>query len=143
MKKKEAMIKTLADGTRVRKSTWVQGNFVYYCQKGERVLWPNGELYSAFPCNMEEDGWEVYREKIVAKGVAELFEKHKEVCQKSGKDKLRWQSSFGVIWTYTDSFRSCVFARKEVDSGHVIWDSRNISETFTLLDDAEGAPSAT
>lgn len=143
MKKKEAMIKTLADGTRVRKRDWCPKSYVYYCPEDGKVYWCTGGLFASANFNLEEDGWEVYREEVVAKGVAELFEKHKEICQKASKEKLRWQSSFGVICTYTNPFNLVVFSRKEADFVHVIWDSQNISETFTLLDDAVDAPSAT
>lgn len=135
MKKKEAMIKTLADGTRVRRSNWLPSHFVYYCQKSEKPLWQNGQIYSAFACNMEEDGWEVYREEIVAKGVAELFEKHKEI----GKPNLLWKvDTFSMVrsscFTPSDPGRILLYWQRSGEPVHL--NSQIIGKTFTLLDDA-------
>lgn len=136
MKKREAIAKTLQDETRVRKADWLENNFVYYSSKNANILWPNGDLYSAMNCNFEEEGWEVYRQKVVAKGVIELFQKHKEIVEQTREDTLRWQTSFGVIKTYTDPSDIVVFARYELTTGHVIWDSEKVGEVFTLLYDS-------
>lgn len=134
MKKREAIALTLKDGTKVRKSTWLPNNFVYYCWKDGKIYWLNGDLYTAFNCYLEEDGWEVYREEVIAKGVIELFQKHKQI----GRPYLLWKvDTISVV-------RSRPFVPSDPDRILLYWEpsgepvhlnSEIIVKTFTLIHD--------
>lgn len=135
MKKREAIELTLKYETKVRKSTWMKKVFIYYSRKDEKIFWYDGDIFTDINSDFEQSGWEIYREIVVADGVIELFQKHKVICQKTCKNELSWQASFGVILTSSDPADKAARARHKGSDHFVAWDSETVGKTFTLLDD--------
>lgn len=129
MLKRDAMALTLKEGTKVRKSAWPPNQFAYYCQSDGKVRWADDDVYSEMNCNLEEDGWEIYRQPIVAKGLVELFSKHTAL----GKDSLDWRTPSGlIVRTLSLGVSTVGLVNPDTLSPHQLT-SYWLNETFTLV----------
>lgn len=80
--------------------------------------------------NLEEDGWEIYRQPIVANGLVELFAKHNAL----GKDSQKWKTSDGtMVQTYSFAGSSIVVRDPKSWLSFPLSDFY-LTDTFTLVE---------
>lgn len=135
MLKSDAIALTLKEETKVRHKDWAESLYIYYNSTCHKVLCSENRAYLFLNANLDQDGWEIYHPPVIANGVIELFQKHKEICKKTGKDTLRWKANFGTIKTLPCTSGISAIARFDSSNTPVVFRSDRVSETFTLIQD--------